>query len=85
MPTMIRDEVDRDDDDGRHRVAFDELRGAVHRAVEVGLLGDLRTPGPRLVVGDQAGVQVASIAICLPGIASSVKRAPTSATRQRRS
>ncbi len=42
----------------RHRVAFDELGGAVHRAVEVGLLGDLRAPRARLVVADQAGVEV---------------------------
>ena len=40
------------------RVALDELRGAVHRAVEVGLAGDLRAPCARLIVGDQAGVQV---------------------------
>ena len=31
-----------------HRVALDELRGAVHRAVEVGLLGDLRAALARL-------------------------------------
>ena len=35
------DEVDRGDDHRGHRVAFDELRGAVHRPVEVGFLGDL--------------------------------------------
>ena len=35
------DEVDRGDDQGGHGVAFDELGGAVHGAVEVGLAGDL--------------------------------------------
>ncbi len=44
------DEVDRGDDQRRHRVAFDELRGAVHRAVEVGLAPDLRASLARLVV-----------------------------------
>ena len=52
------DEVDRGDDDRGHRVAFDELRGAVHRAVEVGFLGDLRAAVARLFVGDQPGVEV---------------------------
>ncbi len=44
------DEVDRGDDERRHRVSLDELRGAVHGAVEVGLAPDLRAPLTRLVV-----------------------------------
>ncbi len=52
------DEVDGGDDHGRHGVAFDELRGTVHGAVEVRLPGDLGAACARLVVGDQAGVQV---------------------------
>jgi hypothetical protein len=52
------DEVDQRDQDAGHRVALDELRGAVHRAVEVGLLGDLGAPLARLLVGDLARVEV---------------------------
>ena len=56
------------------------LRGAVHRAVEVGLLARLRA---RRALASSSSIRPAfrsaSIAICLPGIASSVKRAPTSA------
>ena len=52
------DEVDQRDQDAGHGVALDELRGAVHRAVEVGLLGDLRAALARLLVGDLAGVEV---------------------------
>jgi hypothetical protein len=52
------DEVDRGDDQRRHRVAFDELRGAVHRAVEVRFAGDLRAAVAGLLVGDQPCVQV---------------------------
>ncbi len=52
------DEVDRGDDHRGHGVAFDELGGAVHGAVEVGLLGDLGAARARLVVADQAGVEV---------------------------
>ena len=76
------DEVDQRDQDAGHRVALDELRGAVHRAVEVGLVGDLRRGAcaPRSSVIWPV-LRSASIAICLPGIASRVKRAPTSATR----
>ena len=42
------EEVHRRDDDGGDGVAADELRGTVHRPVEVGLVGDLATcvPGP---------------------------------------
>ena len=52
------DEVDDGDQDAGHRVALDELRGTVHRAVEVGLLGDLGAALARLLVGDLAGVEV---------------------------
>ena len=41
MPPIML--IDRDQHPG-HRVALDELRGAVHRAVEVGLAGDLGAP-----------------------------------------
>ena len=47
-----------DDDDAGDRVALDELRGAVHRAVEVGLALDLVAAAAGLVVGDLAGVEV---------------------------
>ena len=46
------------DQDAGDRVALDELRGTVHRAVEVGLAGDLGAARARLLVGDLAGVQV---------------------------
>ena len=52
------DQVDQRDQDAGHRVALDELRGAVHRAVEVGLLGDLGAALARLLVGDLARVEV---------------------------
>ena len=52
------EQVDAGDQDAGDRVALDELRGAVHRAVEVGLLGDLGAALARLFVGDLAGVQV---------------------------
>ena len=76
------EQVDRDDQDAGDRVALDELGGAVHRAVEVGLARDLLAAlrGPRSSVIWPA-FRSASIAICLPGIASRVKRAATSATR----
>ena len=52
------DEVDAGDQHGGRRVAPDELRGTVHRAVEVGLAGDVSAPLARLLVGDHAGVEV---------------------------
>ena len=52
------EQVDAGDQDAGHRVALDELRGTVHRAVEVGLLGDLGAALARLLVGDLAGVEV---------------------------
>ena len=53
-----REEVDGDDDQAGDGVAAHELRGAVHRAVEVGLVLDLHAALARLGVGDLAGVQV---------------------------
>ena len=53
------DEVDRRDDHGGDRVAATNLRRAVHRAVEVGLLA--RSPARRSrasLLGDLAGVEV---------------------------
>ena len=63
-------------------VALDELRGTVHRAVEVGLAGRCRRGAVRASSSViWPALRSASIAICLPGMASRVKRAPTSATR----
>ena len=42
--TMPPSRLISDDQDARDRVALDELRGAVHRAVEVGFAGDLVAP-----------------------------------------
>ena len=56
--TMPPSRLISDDQDAGHRVALDELRGTVHRAVEVGLVGDLRAALARLLVGDLAGVEV---------------------------
>ena len=47
-----------DDDDRRDRVALHELRGTVHRSVEVGFFGDLAAAALRLFVVDEARVQV---------------------------
>ena len=52
------DQVDERDDDGGDRVALDELRGTVHRAVEVGLGVHLGAAAAGLVLVDQAGVEV---------------------------
>ena len=52
------DDVDQNDDDARDGVAADELAGAVHRAEEVGLLGDLLPATLGLALVDDAGVQV---------------------------
>ena len=50
--------VERDDDERRDRVAFDELSGAVHRAVEIGFaLNDLAF-APRALRIERAGVNV---------------------------
>ena len=52
------DDVDEQDQDAGDRVAAHELRRAVHRAVEVRLLGDLGAAPARLVLADQAGVEI---------------------------
>ena len=51
-------EVDRGDDHSGHGIALDELRGAVHRAVEVGFAGDLRPSAASLLIGDETGIEV---------------------------
>ena len=51
-------EVERDDDERRNRVAFDELSGAVHRAVEIGLALNGFALAPRAVGVENAGVHV---------------------------
>ncbi len=51
-------DVDHGNDDAGDGVALDELAGTVHRPVEVGLLGDFLASLARLVVADQAGVEV---------------------------
>jgi len=51
----------------------------VHRAVKIRLLGDLLAARPGLGVVIWPALRSASIAICFPGMASRVKRAPTSA------
>ena len=48
----------RGDDEAGDGVAADELAGAVHRAVEVGLCLDGPAARARLALGDEAGVQV---------------------------
>ncbi len=52
------DQVDDGDDDAGDRVALDELRATVHRAVEVRLGADVRAALARLVLVDEAGVEV---------------------------
>ena len=51
-------DIDEHDDDGRDRIAFDELRGAVHRAEEVRLVLDLLAPYLRLRVRDGPLIEV---------------------------
>ena len=53
------EQVHRGDDDGGDGVAADELRGTVHRPVEVGLVGDLAPAGPGLVGGDELAGELA--------------------------
>ena len=76
------DDVDGGDDDAGHGVAAHELAGAVHGPVEVRLARDLaraaRAPPPRSI---SPAFRSASMAICLPGMASRVNRAATSAMR----
>jgi len=75
------DDVDEKDQDARDRVAADELRGAVHGPVEVGLACDVLAAPPRLVLVDQSGVQIGVDRHLLAGHASRVNLALTSDTR----
>ena len=50
--------VDEGDDDGGDGVAADEFAGAVHRAVEVGFVGDVLAALAGLGFGEEAGVEV---------------------------
>jgi hypothetical protein len=52
------DDVDEHDDDAGDRIPAHELAGAVHRAVELGLLADLAAAPAGIGLPDQAGVQV---------------------------
>ena len=52
------DQVDEHDHDGGDRVALHELRGTVHRAVEVGLVGGLLAAALRFGLVDEPGVEV---------------------------
>jgi hypothetical protein len=52
------EQVDRHDHDAGHRVALHELRGAVHRAVEVRFARDLAPALARLRLGDLPRVEV---------------------------
>ena len=52
------DQVDHGDDQAGDRVALHELRGTVHRAVEVGLVADLAAAVAGFVLADRAGVEV---------------------------
>ena len=52
------EDVDEQDQDAGDGVAADELAGAVHGAVEVGLLADLLAPRAGVLAGEQAGVEV---------------------------
>ncbi len=52
------DQVDEQDQQAGDGVTTDELAGAVHRAVEVGLLGHLGAPLLGLGLVDQAGIEV---------------------------
>ena len=76
------DQVDDGDQQAGDGIAADELGGTVHGAEEAALLLQLRgaaraPPASSISPADRS----ASIAICLPGMASSEKRAATSAMR----
>ena len=52
------DNVDDGHHDAGHRIAAHILAGTVHRAVELGFLGNFGTPLARFLLTDQAGVQI---------------------------
>ena len=61
------DDVDSGDDQGGDGVTADELTGAVHGAVEVGLPLQRAAPRPRLLLGDVAGTELGVDAHLLAG------------------
>ena len=75
------DDVDERDDDAGDGVAADELAGAVHGAVEVGLLRDFLAAAWASRSSMMPALRSASMAICLPGMPSKAKRAATSLMR----
>ena len=75
------EDVDEDDDDARDGVAADEFAGTVHGPVKVGFLRDVRPALSGLASLMIPAFRSASIAICLPGMASNVNRAATSEMR----
>ncbi len=52
------DQVDEQNENGRHRIAADELARAVHRTVEVGFLRHVGAALARFFLVDQTGVEV---------------------------
>ena len=52
------DDVDEQDQDAGDGIAAHELAGAVHRAVEVGFGAHLGAARARLILVDEAGVQI---------------------------
>ncbi len=52
------DDIDRRDEDGRHRIPLRETRGPVHGAIEFRLARQHLAPGARFVLIDQSGIQV---------------------------
>src|SRR5581483_1460036 len=52
------DQVDEQDQHGGDRIAAHELAGAVHRPEEIGFAADLLAPRSRLLLVDEAGVEV---------------------------
>ncbi len=73
--------VDRRDDDAGDGVAAHELGGTVHGAEEGAFLLQLAAAARASFSSIRPALRSASMAICLPGMASSVNRAPTSAMR----
>ena len=51
-------DIDEQNHDAGDGIAAHELAGAVHGAVEVGFLGHLGAPRPRLLLGDQTGIEI---------------------------
>ncbi|GIW10995.1 MAG: hypothetical protein KatS3mg061_2052 [Dehalococcoidia bacterium] len=56
--TTPRHDIHRRDQHRRDGIAFNELAGAIHRAVEVGFPLDLPAPTAGLILSDQPRVQV---------------------------